>query len=153
VTDEIELDGNCRAKLEKAIAGALTSTLAAHGPITPSLVSSAAKRVIGAIKGYNKMARDTAKRKLQDSIIDSLNSSYRWYLEHKAGSPGRRHYKDRANTLIDFGRSVGALNDEETFSAFLWHSKWSIKPGPFRIGVDWSKVVHPLSTVPQNTSD
>lgn len=140
MTDEIELDGNCRAKLEKAIAGAVQSCIAAHGPLTPSLVDSTAKRVIGAIKGYNKMAKETAQRKLQDQIIQSLNTSYSWYLNYAAGSSGRLHQRNKVMTITDFGRQLGALSNEQAFEIHHWESKWSAKPGPFRFGVDWRAV-------------
>lgn len=43
-----------RARIEKAIVGALQSTIDAHGPITKENCSSAAKRIYGALKGERK---------------------------------------------------------------------------------------------------
>lgn len=49
---------NRRGELEKAIVGSLKSCIDAHGPITRLNVSSAAKRVIGTIKQWNKNERN-----------------------------------------------------------------------------------------------
>ena len=43
-----------RPQMEKLIAGAIKSTIIAHGPITKEHASSVAKRVIGQVKGYLK---------------------------------------------------------------------------------------------------
>ena len=37
------------ASLERAIVGALRSAIAAHGAITPDMIGSAAKRILGSI--------------------------------------------------------------------------------------------------------
>jgi len=52
-----EIDLSQRGSIEKAIAGALKSTIEAHGPITEEWVASSAKRVIAAIKQWNKQQR------------------------------------------------------------------------------------------------
>lgn len=54
-SDEMEFDD--RALLGAAIRGALASTIAAHGPITAKYLSSAEKRIVGALKGYNQEVR------------------------------------------------------------------------------------------------
>ncbi len=43
-----------RGEIEKMICGAIRNTIKDHGPITHDTASSAAKRVIGALKGYYK---------------------------------------------------------------------------------------------------
>lgn len=48
------IDLNQRGKLEKLIAGALKDTIHSHGAITTEWIGSASKRVISAIKVYNK---------------------------------------------------------------------------------------------------
>lgn len=46
-----------RAKLEKQIAGALRSTIDAHGPITREWIGSATKRIISLLKEREQAAR------------------------------------------------------------------------------------------------
>lgn len=50
----IALDGPKRGTLERKIVGALKNSINAHGPITKDNLSSAAKRIIHAIKEHNK---------------------------------------------------------------------------------------------------
>jgi len=51
-----------RAKLERRIAGALRSTVDAHGPITKQWVGSAAKRVVSEIKVLEREERKRDER-------------------------------------------------------------------------------------------
>lgn len=50
-------DERLKVALEPAVIGALKSTIAAHGPITMEFVSSAAKRIIGAIRGTTEIMK------------------------------------------------------------------------------------------------
>lgn len=52
--NDLTLDLEDRAQMERTIAGALKSTIDAHGNITPALLGSAAKRVYGALKQIAK---------------------------------------------------------------------------------------------------
>lgn len=47
--------GNKRPAVERQIAGALKVCIDAHGPITPERLGSAVKRVVGALKGMNRV--------------------------------------------------------------------------------------------------
>jgi hypothetical protein len=49
-----------RAKLERRIAGALRSTIDAHGPITKMWIGSATKRVVSEIKVLEREERPEA---------------------------------------------------------------------------------------------
>lgn len=54
-----EIDISMRGPLERQIVGAIRDSVNAHGPITKETAPSAAKRVIGAIKTFNrKVKRD-----------------------------------------------------------------------------------------------
>ena len=57
-SDMNNLDIEDRSKLERQIAGALKSAIAAHGPITLVNHSSATKRVYGLLKALAKEQRD-----------------------------------------------------------------------------------------------
>lgn len=52
-----EIDMSNRGPLERQIVGALRDCVNAHGPITKDIAHSAAKRVVGAIKTYNRKVR------------------------------------------------------------------------------------------------
>ncbi len=52
-----EIDLSNRGLLERQVVGALRDCVNAHGPITRDLANSAAKRVIGAIKTFNRKVR------------------------------------------------------------------------------------------------
>ena len=52
---EISLDLQDRSKVEGAIAGAIRDSINTHGPITPQMIGSAAKRVYSTLK---QLARD-----------------------------------------------------------------------------------------------
>ncbi len=54
------IDLNARGTLEKKIVGALKMAIDAHGPITRLNISSAAHRVITAIKEHNRAMRKSA---------------------------------------------------------------------------------------------
>lgn len=58
LSDPINL--NQRSLLERIIAGQLQSCIDAHGPITREHVHSASKRVIAAIKAWNKLRKADA---------------------------------------------------------------------------------------------
>lgn len=47
-----------RGVLERQVVGAIRDAVNSHGPITKETANSAAKRVIGAIKTYNRKVRD-----------------------------------------------------------------------------------------------
>lgn len=49
-----KIDLNRRPRLEKLIVGALRDCINQHGPVTKETAPSAAKRVIAAIKQFNK---------------------------------------------------------------------------------------------------
>lgn len=51
--------------LERAIIGALRGTIHDHGPITPELISSAAKRILGSFKNarLDGLARQLGRRR------------------------------------------------------------------------------------------
>lgn len=66
--DEI-IDLNDRSSLERQIVGALRSAIHAHGPITNDNASSAAKRVIGVIKVYNR--NQSRAKKVENSVCVS----------------------------------------------------------------------------------
>lgn len=51
----LDLSGPKRGSLEKALTGALRQCVTAHGDITYANAPSAAKRIIGAIKNWNKL--------------------------------------------------------------------------------------------------
>lgn len=62
---EVDISGPQRSALERAIAGALRLCIDVHGPITREWTGSAAKRVIGVIKGHNQERR-RSKEKLRE---------------------------------------------------------------------------------------
>ena len=140
MTNAIKLDGNCRAKLEKAISGALQGCIAANGPLTQSLLGYAAKRVVGAIKGYNKMAKELAHSKLRDKIISLINNAYGNWTCKTADGKSRRYERYKVSVIMDFAHDIGVLTDEQVIEVFSWESRWPLKPGPFRFGVDWKGI-------------
>lgn len=46
-----------RGSLERAVTGAIRDCVNAHGPITKQMAPSAAKRVVGAIRDFNRRQR------------------------------------------------------------------------------------------------
>jgi len=56
-----EIDISLRGSFEREIAGSLKDAIQAHGPITAQNVCSAAKRVIGSIKNFNRKTRNASK--------------------------------------------------------------------------------------------
>ncbi len=140
MTDEIELDGNCKSRLERSINGAIKNTIHSHGPITLNWISSASKRVIGTLKGYNKYARERLAAKGRGKVIAAVNGCYTRWSYGTAGGKHRRFERLKVGTLVDFGQDLGWITDEEAKSIYEWERKWSIKPGPYRKGVNWKKV-------------
>jgi hypothetical protein len=68
--DEIDLDTeNGGLRLRAAINGALKSSIVGHGPITIDMIGSASKRVVGAIKTFNRSQR--ARRQLESGSVES----------------------------------------------------------------------------------
>lgn len=53
-----EVDLSSRGPLERQLVGALRDGINAHGPITRENANSAAKRLIGAIKTYNRRVKN-----------------------------------------------------------------------------------------------
>jgi hypothetical protein len=49
-----------RAKFERRVAGALRSTIDAHGPITKQWIGSATKRIVSEIKALEREERSEA---------------------------------------------------------------------------------------------
>ncbi len=62
-----------RGSLEKAIAGALKSAISAHGPIDLGNIPSAAKRVIGSIKEWNRQQRAKTNTMNQVHVLFSCD--------------------------------------------------------------------------------
>jgi len=56
------IDVTKRGSLEKALCGALRQSINAHGDITYGNAPSAAKRLIGAIKQWNKQQNERGQR-------------------------------------------------------------------------------------------
>lgn len=50
-----QLDGRRREALERAVLGALQSCLHDHGPITPDMLTSATKRVVGNLANLRQL--------------------------------------------------------------------------------------------------
>ena len=48
-----DIDDDEHRNILKVINGAIKSCISAHGPITPNLIGSAGKRIIGALKSYD----------------------------------------------------------------------------------------------------
>ena len=140
MTDEFELNGNCRARLEKAVAGAIRSSIHAHGSITPGLLGSVSKRVVGAIKDYNRYARETLQRKLRNKTVKHINSIYKRYTHYKAGSSSRGFFRNSVSAVVDFALELNAITEDEARQIYEWRLKWSIKPGIFEFGVKWCNV-------------
>lgn len=53
-----------RGSFERMIAGALKDSIQQHGPITKGNVSSAAKRVIHAVKQWNRKVKEKQKNEV-----------------------------------------------------------------------------------------
>lgn len=60
------IDLSDRSRLERAINGALRATIHDHGPITVHTLSSASKRVVGALKTFNRQTLERAMTSVTD---------------------------------------------------------------------------------------
>lgn len=69
VTEErrVHIKEPLRGDMEKAVVGALRSSIAAHGHITNDNASSAGKRIIGQIKCFGRQERDDLRARLAAS--------------------------------------------------------------------------------------
>ena len=83
----IPLSGTKRSTLERMVAGALKDAINSHGAITKDNISSAAKRVIGVIKAFNKItleqariAQRKAKQEYPDIFFDIFLMNDRYIL-------------------------------------------------------------------------
>lgn len=86
-----EIDLCDRGTIERAIVGSLRSAIDAHGPITRDTAPSAAKRVIGAIKSYNRQAR-LAPSPVAATVSEDKLSYHDWVrLKDWFASNPRKH--------------------------------------------------------------
>lgn len=112
----MKLEIQDRSAIEKAIVGALKSTIAAHGPITEYWTGSAAKRVYGLLK---QRAREEHQETLTatESVVllrDALLRARGALMQHGNCACGMHYYgpwkeprnDGRAPTLVQ-GQSFG----------------------------------------------
>lgn len=88
------------------------------------------------------MTQPTADH-IRGTLVVLLNQTYR--ATRRDGmlysKDGKRYANARVSSFVEFCQELGALSDDEFDEINAWRRKWSIHPGEFDWGVDWSSVV------------